>query len=315
MTDKKLIPFLFLVLSLFFVSYSLAAQVHFQWGASSGVVEGYRIYYGSSHQGPYPNLLVEVGGTTTDYTATLDEGLTYYLVVRAYNSYGESGNSNEIKWPSVGDDTTPPGDVSGFTATPGSGQITLTWTNPTDTDFAGAMIRYRTDGTYPQDKDDGSPIPNGNDGKISGSPNQNMSYVHTNLDPTTHYYYSAFSYDTSNNYSQTAHADAQPLPPSNHDPVIESFTAIPSSLNNPGETTTFNVSATDPDGDSLTYTINFGDGTANGSGSQVVHTYKAQGIYTAEVSVDDGNGHIVSESLQVTVDDIPPAEPTNVSAN
>ncbi|MCD6197314.1 MAG: hypothetical protein J7K15_01895, partial [Deltaproteobacteria bacterium] len=102
----------------------------------------------------------------------------------------------------VGDDTTAPGDVSGFTATSGPGQIALAWTNPTDTDFAGVMIRYNTDGTYPQNKYDGSPIPNGNDGKIAGSPGQNMSYVHTNLDPKKHYYYSAFSYDISNNYSQ-----------------------------------------------------------------------------------------------------------------
>ena len=167
-----------------------------------------------------------------------------------------------------GDDTTAPGDVSGFTATsgPDHNQITLAWTNPMDSDFAGVMIRYRTDGTYPQTKSDGLPVPYCNDGKIAGSPGQSMSYIYTNLDSTRHYYYSAFSYDTSNNYSQTAHADAQPLSP--NAPVIQSFTAIPSSLNNPGESTTFNVSATDPDGDSLTYTINFGDGTANGSGSQ-----------------------------------------------
>ena len=721
MTEKKLIPFLFSVFLLFFVSHSFAAEVHFQWGASSGVVDGYRIYYGFTHQGPYPNLLVEVGSTTTDYIATLDEEVTYYLVVRAYNSYGESGNSNEVMWPSgsvdsespntsghvpaknatdvppdtnivvhvqdsgdgvdqssivmrvdgetinpvisgtpadyivnydpaadfsysatinvsidatdlagnvmptdsysfttisepdttlptiqitspttdpgydttsstislagtandnvqvshvtwsntnggsgtasgttnwtingiilvegenlitvtaedssgniatdtititytvpqgtytgtfgdssdsdytgtvqdtflninddinadstslntytwptdkpanaivmkwdlsaipagaqiqsatlylymnsmdgdggdstydvsvhkiinhnpdiahcngytydgahnwtansicynnvplaqadiasaedtksldktygyktwtvtnmvkdwianpstnyglllnsdssasadsnrffasseandpsqrpklvitytVGEDTTPPGDVTSFTATSGPGQITLTWTNPTDTDFAGVMLRYRTDGTYPQNKDDGSPIPNGNGGKIAGSPGQNMSYVHTNLDPETHYYYSAFSYDTSNNYSQTAHADAQPLS-SNNAPVIENFTANPTTLNNPGETTTFNVSATDPDGDSLTYTINFGDGTANGHGSHLVHTYEAKGTYTATVTVSDGHGHSVSETLQMTVNDIPPAKPTNVSAN
>jgi hypothetical protein len=217
----------------------------------------------------------------------------------------------------VGDDTTAPGDVSGYTATPGPdrNQITLTWTNPMDTDFAGVMIRYRTDGMYPQTKDDGLAVPNGNGGKIAGLPGQNMSYVHTNLDPTMHYYYSAFSYDTSNNYSQTAHADAQPLSSANQAPVIQSFTGVPSGLNNPGETTTFNVSATDPDGDALAYTISFGDGTANGSGSQVVHTYGTKGTYTATATVDDGNGHSVGRSLQVTVDDIPPAEPTNVSSD
>jgi PKD repeat protein len=65
----------------------------------------------------------------------------------------------------------------------------------------------------------------------------------------------------------------------------------------------------------LTYTINFGDKTANGSGSQVVHAYETKGIYTATATVNDGNGHNVGRSLQVTVNDIPPAEPTGVSAN
>jgi len=102
---------------------------------------------------------------------------------------------------------------------------------------------------------------------------------------------------------------------SNVSPTINSFTGVPSSLDNPGESTTFNVSATDPDGDSLTYTINFGDGTANGHGSQVVHTYEAKGTYTATVTVSDGHGHSVPETLQVTVKDNPPAKPTNVSAN
>jgi len=104
-------------------------------------------------------------------------------------------------------------------------------------------------------------------------------------------------------------------PPVNSSPTINSFTAIPSGLNNPGASTTFNVSATDPDGDALTYTISFGDGTANGSGSQVVHTYAAEETYTATVTVDDGNGHSVGQSLQVPVDDISPAEPENVSSN
>jgi plastocyanin len=215
---------------------------------------------------------------------------------------------------SVGPDTTPPNDVSAFTATAGVGQVSLSWTNPTDSDFAGVMIRYRTDGTYPTNYTDGTAVPNGNGGKIPGLPSASGSYVHTGLDSNLTYYYSAFTYDTSGNYSDTAHASATPLPPSNNQaPVIGEFKAIPSSLNNPGETITFNVSATDPDGDSLTYTIRFGDGTANGSGSEVVHTYETEGTYTAEVTVDDGHGNTVGESLQITVDDVPPVKPTGVT--
>lgn len=74
---------------------------------------------------------------------------------------------------SVGDSEAP-GDVTNFTAIPGNGQVELSWTNPTDDDFVGTMIRYRTDGTYPAN------------------------------------YYSAFTYDDAANYSETAHAQATP---------------------------------------------------------------------------------------------------------
>ena len=75
-----------------------AMDVHFQWGASSGQVDGYRIYYGETQSGPYPNQLCDVNGTTLDYVASLDENQEYYLVCRAFNDYGESGNSNEVHW-------------------------------------------------------------------------------------------------------------------------------------------------------------------------------------------------------------------------
>ncbi len=73
------------------------------------------------------------------------------------------------------DDTTPPGDVTNLQAVPGPAKVTFSWTNPTDSDFAGVMIRYKTDGTYPQDTNDGYAVPNGNNGKITGNPGQDMS--------------------------------------------------------------------------------------------------------------------------------------------
>jgi len=41
---------------------------------------------------------------------------------------------------------------------------------------------------------------------------------------------------------------------------------------------------------------------------------KAYGHYTAEITVDDGHGNTVGESLQITVNDVPPAKPTGVTA-
>jgi hypothetical protein len=101
---------------------------------------------------------------------------------------------------------------------PVSIKVSLSWTNLTDSDFAGVMIRY------------GTAVPNGNGGEIPGQPIASGSYVHTGLDSNLTYYYSAFSYDTSENYSDTAHASATPLPSPNQAPVIGEFKAIPSSL-------------------------------------------------------------------------------------
>jgi hypothetical protein len=73
--------------------------VHFSWGASSGVVDGYRIYWGKVVGGPYPNRLCEVNATELQYIVSLNSAWTYFLICRAYNGYGESGNSNEVVWP------------------------------------------------------------------------------------------------------------------------------------------------------------------------------------------------------------------------
>jgi hypothetical protein len=76
-------------------------EVHFKWGKSSGVVSGYRIYWGETKGGPYPNRLCDVIGTEQQYITKLNKTQTYYLICRAYNIIGESGNSNEVVWPTI----------------------------------------------------------------------------------------------------------------------------------------------------------------------------------------------------------------------
>ncbi len=62
--------------------------------------------------------------------------------------------------------------------------------------------------------------------------------------------------------------------------------------------------STDPDGDVLTYSWNFGDTTPAGTGVSVSHTYTAAGSYIATLTVNDGKGGTSSKSVTITVTSI-----------
>jgi hypothetical protein len=67
-----------------------------------------------------------------------------------------------------------------------------------------------------------------------------------------------------------------------------------------GQAVSFAMSASDPDGDALSYTWNFGDGTS-GTGASVTHTFGAAGVYHVIGTANDGRGGTVSSELWVTV--------------
>lgn len=98
----------------------------------------------------------------------------------------------------------PPGAVSSFTATPMAGQVNLTWINPSDPQFTGTMIRYKTTG-YPTSPGDGALVID-----KTGSPNAGEQYTHTGLTNGTTYYYSVYAHDAGSNYAPAALAVATP---------------------------------------------------------------------------------------------------------
>jgi PKD repeat protein len=53
----------------------------------------------------------------------------------------------------------------------------------------------------------------------------------------------------------------------------------------------------DPDGDSLTYSWDFGDGTRETAGAKVSHAYTKGGTYYVTVTVDDGKNSKCSSSI------------------
>ncbi len=68
------------------------AQVALTWNTSSGA-SSYNVYRSTTNNGPYTKV---TGVASTSYTNTgLTNGTTYYYVVTAVNSSGESGNSNQ----------------------------------------------------------------------------------------------------------------------------------------------------------------------------------------------------------------------------
>ena len=85
-----------------------------------------------------------------------------------------------------------------------------------------------------------------------------------------------------------------------------SFTASPAS-GAPPLAVSFNASgSSDPDGDTLSYSWNFGDGTAAGSGVTVNHTYQSSGSYVARLTVNDGEGGTATTTRTIAVG-TPPA--------
>ena len=96
-------------------------QVTLTWNAPIGATS-YNVYESTTSGGPYMKLN---STANTNYTVTgLANGATYYFVVTAVNSTGESGYSNQAGATLI------PGAPTNLTATAGNGQVTLTWNAP-----------------------------------------------------------------------------------------------------------------------------------------------------------------------------------------
>jgi hypothetical protein len=168
--------------------------------SDSQVEFGLTTSYGTSS-----NLVTTLTKAHSVNLTGLQPGKTYYYRVKSKDAAGNLATSPGASFSTATSDTTPPGDVQNLTALPGNSQVTLSWTNPSDSDFKGVMIRYRTDGIFPANKSDGILLLDRNE-----SPGTSDSYLHSGLKNGLTYSYSAFSYDSSQNYSTTAHAQATP---------------------------------------------------------------------------------------------------------
>ena len=102
------------------------SQVALSWTASAGAAT-YNVYRGTS-PGAESASPVATGVTSASYTDSgLANGTTYYYTVTAVNSSGTSGYSNEASATPTTTGGVPPA-PTGLSATPGNGQVVLSWT-------------------------------------------------------------------------------------------------------------------------------------------------------------------------------------------
>jgi RHS repeat-associated protein len=128
------------------------AQVTLSWSAAAGATS-YKVKYGTTSGGSYPNVVV-ASGTTSTITG-LTNGTTYYFIVTGVNTVGESDPSSQVS-STPQSAPTPPAAPTGVAAVGGTSKATLTW-SPS----AGATsytVRYGiTSGSYPNSQNLTSP--------------------------------------------------------------------------------------------------------------------------------------------------------------
>ncbi|HTD72136.1 MAG TPA: hypothetical protein VK652_01310 [Steroidobacteraceae bacterium] len=122
------------------------AMVTLAWTASTGTT-GYNVKRATTSGGPYTQLAAPTANGYTDSSVT--NGTTYYYVVSAFNSTGESPNSAQVsampKAPSVA-----PAAPTNLTATPGNAVVTLAWTASTGATGYNVKRATTSGGPYTQ---------------------------------------------------------------------------------------------------------------------------------------------------------------------
>ena len=145
-------------------------------------------------------------------------------------------------------------------------------------------------------------------GKVTGSGAQ-VQFDSTGLAPGA--YTVNCKVDDGRGGTANANTQIQVNPQPNRPPVVGDCSANPSTVN-VGQPSTIATTATDPDGDPLTYsyTTTGGKVTGNGPQAQFDSSGTAPGTYTVTCHVDDGRGGVADGRTNVTVQK--PAEQTRL---
>jgi fibronectin type 3 domain-containing protein len=162
-------------------------QVGLSWSASSGATS-YNVKRSTTSGGPYTTI---ASPTTTGYTNTgLTNGTTYYYVVSAVNTAGESANSSQV---SATPELAVPPPPTNVTATAGNKQVGLSWSASTGATSYNVKRATKSGGPY----------------TTIGSPTT-TNYTNTGLTNGTTYYYVVSAVNSAGQSANSSQVSATP---------------------------------------------------------------------------------------------------------
>jgi fibronectin type 3 domain-containing protein len=168
------------------------AQASLTWAASSSAAS-YQVKRSTTNGGPYAQLVSAMSPSYTD--ATVTNGATYYYVVTAVNSAGESAESPQA---SVTPDPTitTPSVPMGVAATAGNAQVSLKWSASSSASSYPVKRATVSGGPYTQ----------------IGAPTS-TTYIDSALANGTTYYYVVSALDSAGESANSAQVSALPVAP------------------------------------------------------------------------------------------------------
>ncbi|OMF44050.1 S-layer homology domain-containing protein [Paenibacillus peoriae] len=181
-------------------------QVTLNWSSVLDATS-YKVYQGTS-PGVYDAAAVATVNGTTAAVTGLTNGTTYYFAVKSSNEHGDSSFSSEVN---AKPHINPPAAPGGLTATPGNGQVALSWDS-----VAGAVTydvyKGTTVGSY-----ESTPV-----ATVSGA---TYSYTETGLTNGVTYFYVVKASNAGGSSDSSNEAVATPQVPVPGVPVLLPATA------------------------------------------------------------------------------------------
>src|SRR5713226_4079112 len=169
------------------------AQASLGWSASSGAT-GYHVKRATSSGGPYTQVSAPSSASYTD--SSLTNGTTYYYVVSALASAGESANSAQASASPVAPPVAIPATPTALSATAGDAQASLTWSASSGATSYHVKRATSSGGPYVQ----------------VGAPTT-ASYTDSSLTNATTYYYVVSAVDSAGESANSAQVSALPAAP------------------------------------------------------------------------------------------------------